>query len=157
MALPSPRDLEPRYDVKGGSPRTPSGGIPVAEYQQYVNAPHPNHVALWKALATGQAGLIIGLIVAYFTAFQNRGVTTKDMQDYDKEYSLYAQQKEGLAQRNAAQDVSIGAVQAVQQSNVNKLNVHDGKFHDDERDIEDLKGKVKRFGDFIEEQWKAKK
>ncbi len=84
-------------------------------------------------------------------------MTTKDMQDYDKEYSLYAQQKEGLAQRNAAQDVSIGAVQAVQQSNVNKLNAHDGKFHDDERDIEDLKGKVKRFGDFIEEQWKAKK
>ncbi len=158
MALPPLRDLEDRRDVKGGSPRTPSGGVRVSEYQEYV-APimNGNHVALWKMLASGGWGAAAGILIAYFTAMQSKGVTTKEMQDYDKEYSLFAQQREGIASRNTAQDQQIGVLQGIQQSNIGRLNTHDTKFHDDERDIEDLKGKVKRFGDYIEESYKAKK
>jgi hypothetical protein len=157
MALQPPRDLEPRYDVKGGSPRTPSGGVRVAEYQDYIAPMNGNHIALWKMLASGGWGVAAGVLLAYFNAVQSKGVTQKDMQDFDKEFSLYAQQKEGIASRNSSQDQQIGALQAVQQSNIGKLNTHDSKLHDDERDIEELKGKVKRFGDYIEESYKAKK
>ncbi len=157
MPLQPPRDLEPRYDVKGGSPRTPSGGVRVAEYQDYIAPMNGNHIALWKMLASGGWGVAAGILIAYFTAMQSKGVTEKQMQDYDKDYSLYAQAKEGIAIRNQTQDNQIGALQAIQNSNIAKLTLHDSKFHDDERDIEELKGKVKRFGDFIEETWKAKK
>ncbi len=98
-----------------------------------------------------------GILLAYFNAVQSKGVNEKQMQDYDKDYSLYAQAKEGIALRNQTQDNQIGALQGIQKTNIDKLSIHDSKFHDDERDIEELKGKVKRFGDFIEETWKAKK
>ncbi len=156
MPIPPLRDLEPRYDVKGGSPRTPSGGIPVAEYQGYTMA-NGNHIALWRMLASGGWGLAAGILLAYFNAMQSKGVTEEKMQSYDKDYSLYAQQREGISTRNAAQDQQIGILQGIQQSNIGRLNAHDTKFHDDERDIEDLKGKVKRFGDYIEESYKSKK
>ncbi len=156
MALPPLRDLEERRDVRGGSPRTPSVGIPVAEYQAYVT-PNGNHIALWKMLASGGWGLAAGVLLAYFNAIQSKGVTEDKMQSYDKDYSMYAQAKEGITSHNASQDQQIGILQGIQQSNIGRLNAHDTKFHDDEKDIEDLKGKVKRFGDFIEEQWKAKK
>jgi len=157
MGLPPLRDLSEHRDVKGGSPRTPSGGVRVADYQEYSGAMNGNHASFWKALATGQAGLIVGLILAYFTALQSKGVTQKEMQDYDKEYSIYAQAKEGISQRNQTQDNQIGTLQGIQQTNITKLSAHDTKLHDDEKDILELQGKVKRFGDFIEEQWKAKK
>ncbi len=156
MASP-PRDLEPRYDVKGGSPRTPSGGVRVAEYQDYIAPMNGNHIALWKMLASGGWGVAAGVLLAYFNAVQSKGVTEKQMQDYDKDYSLYAQAKEGIAIRNQTQDNQIGALQGIQKTNIDKLSQHDTKFHDDERDIEELKGKVKRFGDYIEESYKAKK
>ncbi len=91
MALPTLRDLSDHRDVKGGSPRTPSGGVRVADYQEYV-APviNGNHIALWKMLASGGWGAAAGILIAYFTAMQSKGVTTKEMQDFDKEYSLYA-------------------------------------------------------------------
>ncbi len=129
----------------------------MAEYQEYVAPMNGNHIALWRMLASGGWGLAAGILLAYFNAMQGKGVTTKEMQDYDKDYSVYAQAKEGIALRNQTQDNQIGALQGIQQANIAKLNTHDGKFHDDERDIEDLKGKVKRFSDYVEEQWKAKK
>ena len=98
-----------------------------------------------------------GILLAYFNAVQSKGVTEKQMQDYDKDYSLYAQAKEGIALRNQTQDNQIGALQGIQKTNIDKLSQHDTKFHDDERDIDELKGKVKRFGDYIEESYKAKK
>ncbi len=36
MAQPPFRDLPPRYDVKGGAPRTPTVGIPVSQFQTQV-------------------------------------------------------------------------------------------------------------------------
>ena len=150
------RDLEVRNDVKGGSPRTPSGGVPVREYQDYVVANGYGN-GVWKTLAGAAGGLWIMSLVAWWTAFQQKGVTQKEMQDYDKEYSLFAQQRDGLTQRNQIQDGQIGALQALQQANISRLNTYETKFHDDERDITELQNKVKQFGDFIDELRKAKK
>ncbi len=147
------RDLPAKYDVKGGSPRSPSQGIPVAEYQQYVE----NGNGVWRAISTGLGGLVVGLLLAWFQAFQKAGVTHQELVEYEDKYSPYMQQKDVLAQNNRIQDQEIGAVQAVQQRNVERLNVYDSKFHDDERDIVELQGKVKTFADFIEELRKAKK
>ncbi len=80
-----PKDLTPYGDVMGGSPRTPLGGVPVSEYQQYVTNGNGNGV--WKAIATGLGGLVVGLLLAWFTAFQNKGITAKDMQEYVDKYS----------------------------------------------------------------------
>ncbi len=129
----------------------------MADYQEYVAPMNGNHIALWRMLASGGWGLAAGILLAYFNAMQSKGVTTKEMQDFDKEYSLYAKEKESIFQHNQTQDGQIGTLQGIQQSNIARMSAHDAKFHDDERDIEELKGKVKRFGDFIEEQWKAKK
>ncbi len=151
-------DLEPSKDPKGGSPRTPTAGIPVREYQEYVAMPpNGNHVGVWRMIAAGGWGLVGGLFLAWLTALQSKGVTQKEMQDYDKEYSLFAQQKEGLSQRNQTQDDKIGTLQGLQQANIAKLGSHDAKLHDDERDITELQNKVKQFGDFVDELRKAKK
>ncbi len=159
MALPPLRDLEDWRDVKGGSPRTPSGGIPVREYQdQYSIPPSPangNHVAVWKAAATGFAGLIVGLLMAWWSAFQKQGVTQRDMQDYVIAY--YGTEKRVIAEHTSQQDTQLGVLQGNQQRNIERLSAHDSKLHDDERDIIDLQNKVKQFGDFVEELRKAKK
>ncbi len=108
-------------------------------------------------VAAGGWGLVGGLFLAWLTALQSKGVTQKEMQDYDKEYSLFAQSKEGLSQRNQTQDDKIGTLQGLQQANIGKLGAHDAKLHDDERDIIELQNKVKQFGDFVDELRKAKK
>ncbi len=152
-------DLEPSKDPKGGSPRTPTAGIPVREYQEYV-APITvtgNHVGVWRMIAAGGWGLVGGLFLAWLTALQSKGVTQEKMQEYDKEYSLYAQQKEGINQRNQTQDEKLGILQGLQQANIAKLSTHDGKLHDEDRDIIELQNKVKQFGDFVDELRKAKK
>ncbi len=153
MALPPLRDLTDHRDVKGGSPRTPSVGVPVAEYQQYVNqSQQPNHVAVWRVLATSGWSLLAGTLLAWFTAWQGKGISMKDLQDYEDKYSPYMQQKETLAMHNQVQDTQIGVLQGIQQRNIEKINSYDGKFHDAERDIIDLQNKVKLFGDYIEGQ-----
>ncbi len=159
MALPPLRDLEDWRDVKGGSPRTPPGGVRVADYQEYAGPPNMNgnHIALWKMLAAGGWSVAAAMVVAYFTALQNKGVTQKEMQEYDRDYSLYAKEKDGLIQHNQNQDTTIGTLQGIQQSNIGKLFAHDTKFHDDERDIKELQDKTKQFGDFVDELRKAKK
>ncbi len=151
-------DLEPEKDLKGGSPRTPTAGIAVREYQEYVSVqPNGNHVGVWRMIAAGGWGLVGGLFLAWLTALQSKGVTQEKMQEYDKEYSLYAQAKDGIALRNQAQDDKIGTLQGLQQANISKLGSHDSKLHDEDRDIIELQNKVKDFGNFVDELRKAKK
>ncbi len=151
-------DLPPSKDPKGGSPRTPTAGIPVREYQEYVALPqNGNHVGVWRMIAAGGWGLVGGLFLAWLTALQSKGVTQEKMQEYDKEYSLYAQQKEGISERNQTQDEKLGTLQGIQQANIGRLGAHDAKLHDDERDIIELQNKVKDFGNFVDELRKAKK
>ncbi len=116
-----------------------------------------NHVGVWRMIAAGGWGLVGGLFLAWLTAMQSKGVTQEKMQEYDKEYSLYAQQKDGITLRNQTQDDKIGTLQGLQQANIAKLSAHDSKLHDEERDVIELQNKVKQFGDFVDELRKAKK
>ena len=61
----------------------------MVDYQAYTNG---NGNGVWKAIATGLGGLVVGLLLAWFTAFSGKGVTTGELQQYVERYSPYAQQ-----------------------------------------------------------------
>ncbi len=142
-------DLEPTKDPKGGSPRTPTAGIPVREYQEFAS-PVANHSAVWRVIAASGWSLLLGVLLAWFTAYQGKGITFKDLQEYEDKYSPYVQERSLLAEHNRLQDTNIGALQGVQQRNVERLNEFAAKFHDNDHDITDLQAKVKLFGDYVE-------
>ncbi len=154
MPLDPPRDLPPRYDVKGGSPRTPTRGIPVAEYQAQMQLPPMNGKGLWQMLTTGSAGLLIGFIVAWWTALQGRGVTQKEMQDYVDRFS---QSKDLIvAAQQSTQDVQIGESKGKIDRIGQQINDVQLKLRDHERDFGELKTKLDIVADMLEQQ-KAKK
>ncbi len=145
-------DLEPQKDPKGGSPRTPTAGIPVREYQEFI-APMPtngNHAAVWRVIAASGWSLLLGVLLAWFTAWTGKGISFKDLQEYEDKYSPYVQERSLLAEHNRLQDTNIGALQGVQQRNVERLNEFAAKFHDNDHDITDLQNKVKLFGDYVD-------
>ncbi len=157
MVLDPPSDLEGR-DVKGGSPKTPIGGIPVQEFQQYSTYTHGNGV--WKAIATGLGGIVMGLLLAWFTAYQSKGVTQKEMQEYVERFSPYSQQKDVLSAQQATQDRQIGELQALSSRAFDRVTTLDSKLHDNDREIIELRNEVKTKMDIVAtllEQQKAKK
>lgn len=129
------RDLEPRKDPKGGSPKTPlPQSIKKAianddSAQIYVGTPddHP------KPHGMGIAGVIIsilstallGMIVAWWTALHEQGVTRTelelyvrnntlqrtDMEYYVQHYSPYNLDKGGIEAQQATQNKSIGQLE----------------------------------------------
>ncbi len=103
MALDPLRDLPPRYDVKGGSPRTPSGGIPVREVQEYT--PQVNETGVFKMLAGAAGGLWIMSMLAWWTAFQGRGITRDELRNEIKEY------KDSVAKDMTISTGSIGRLE----------------------------------------------
>jgi len=152
MATPL-RDLAPRYDVKGGSPRTPSGGVPVREYEQYVSNGNGNGV--WKAIATGLGGLVVGLLLAWFTAYSGKGVTLKEMQEYVDKYSPV------LPKDQALQTAQIGELRGKQERIADRLNSLENNEKVDEREVTEFKTEQRKNNDlvatYIDEQRKAKK
>jgi len=152
MATPL-RDLAPRYDVKGGSPRTPSGGVPVREYEQYVSNGNGNGV--WKAIATGLGGLVIGLLLAWFTAYSGKGVTLKEMQEYVDKYSPV------LPKDQALQTAQIGELRGKQERIADRLSSLENNEKVDEKEVTEFKTEQRKNNDlvatYIDEQRKAKK
>lgn len=153
MALEPLRDLEVRRDVKGGSPKSPSVGIPVAEYQQYAVATNGNGV--WKAIASGLAGMVIGLLVAWFTAIQSRGITLKELQEYVDKYSPV------LPKDMAIQSSQIGELRGKQERIFERLAGLENNEKVDEKEVTEFKAESRKnneyVANFIEEQRKAKK
>ncbi len=141
-----------REDVKGGSPRTPSVGIPVAEYQQYVNG---NGSGVWRTIACGLGGLIVGLLLAWFTAMQNKGVTQKDMQEYVDKYSPV------MPKDITSQAVQVSEIRANQQGIFSRLGTLENNERTDEKEVTEFKTETRKNNDswanYIEEQRKAKK
>ena len=152
MATPL-RDLAPRYDVKGGSPRTPSGGVPVREYEQYVSNGNGNGV--WKAIATGLGGLVIGLLLAWFTAYSGKGVTLKEMQEYVDKYLPV------LPKDQALQTAQIGELRGKQERIADRLSSLENNEKVDEKEVTEFKTEQRKNNDlvatYIDEQRKAKK
>lgn len=153
MASP-PRDLEPRYDVKGGSPRTPSGGVPVREYQDYVVTNGYGN-GVWKTLAGSAGGLWIMSLLAWWTAFQSKGVTQKELQEYVDRWS---QSKEAIvATQQANQDRDIGTLMGKGERIIDRMNVSEGKINELEHGQIEFKTKLDLVANYLEEERKAKK
>ena len=136
-------DLPPKNDPKGGSPRTPPRGIPVREYQTEREPPaivHVNGAAnTWRTIAGTLLGLLLGVGMAYVTAFRERGVTRiemeqymaerhtevekhvmdaipkyiarQEMEEYVKAYSPWVFDKQFVIGRLSNQDQQLGAMQ----------------------------------------------
>ncbi len=147
------KDLPPRGDVKGGSPRTPTAGIPVSEYQQFVT--HTNGHGVWRAIACGEAGIIITLFLAWWTAFQSKGISQKDMQEYVSSY--YTTEKRVIAEHTSRQDENIGSLMGKQEKLFETIGEIKSNQKDHDRDITEIKAKLKLTGDYLEEQLKVKK
>ncbi len=153
---PPLRDLTPRGDVKGGSPRTPSAPIPVREYQEYV-ATNGNEAVnkLLLASCTGLAGLFIGSMLAWWTALQGKGVTQKEMQDYIIQY--FSTERRVIAEHTSQQDGYIGQLQGKQEKIVQDLAECKSAQKEHDRDITEIREKMKLAANYLEEQQKVKK
>jgi hypothetical protein len=153
MALNPPRDLTPACDVKGGSPRTPTGGIPLRQYTESTSEPqvfYPESDGLWKAIATGFGGLVVGLLIAWFTAFQSKGVTRSEMNEYIEKYSPYAHDKELIALQQSAQDQKLGILDGFKDRILDRINKIEERHFGYDRDIADHDKKIKIIADYIE-------
>jgi hypothetical protein len=155
MAAPL-RDLSPRGDVKGGSPRTPSVGIPRQEYEQYVATNGSDAVnKLLLATCTGLAGLFIGTMIAWWSALQGKGVTQKEMQDYIIQY--FSTERRVIAEHTSQQDGYIGQLQGKQDKIVQDLAECKLGQKEHDRDLIEIRDKLKLTTNYLEEQQKVKK
>ena len=134
--------------------RTPPGGIRAAEYQEYVA---PNGYGFWKVVATSGWSLLAGILLAWWTARDNKGITRKELTDYDKESSTYIIDRKSLLDHNTLQDGWIGELRGKQEKNATEISDVKTKQRDDEHDQADLSAKVKLFGDYVEEQRKLRR
>ena len=144
------RDLEPRCDPRGGSPKTPIP-IPVKDLQAYVETTGVDDSGLWKAATTGACGLFIGMTAAWWTARDNRGVSQAEMASYVSLATAI------IAKDNSNQDRAIGELIGKQDRTFEILKGIGEKHVGYENSITEINSKIKFFGDYVEEQRKAKR
>ena len=149
------RDLVPRKDPKGGSPRTPSSGIPLRTVQQYSNG--NGNGTIWKMATSILAGVNIGLVAAYFTALQSRGVNQREMQEYVDKFSPYSQDKALLAEHNSNQDKEIGILSGHKDRIFDRLQMIESKHIEYEGKFSDLYKKMDTIANYLEEEKKVKR
>ena len=142
-------DLPPTKDIKGGSPRTPSAGIPVRAMQQY-NGNGNGNGTIWKVSTSLLAGLFVSMVVAYFTALQGRGVSRTEMEDYVKGYA--ARDKELLALQQSTQDRQIGVLEGKTDRLFDLTKMLGEKHIGYEAHFIEIDGKFKLLGDYMEAQ-----
>lgn len=61
----------------------------------------------WARTAVGLGGLLTGMTIAWFTAFEGRGVTRPEMELYVRDYSPYVIDKSGIEARLRIEDIRI--------------------------------------------------
>ncbi len=152
MALQPPRDLSPRYDVKGGSPRTPPKGIPVSNYQEYAMPIYGNGV--WKTLAGAAGGLWIMSLLAWWTAFQTKGISQNELREFMLDY------KQGIAEHVTSVDTQIGEIKGKQEKIQSDLSHVQYQQVTDENNFSEFKAKTEKTNDLVAgylEQLKSKK
>lgn len=142
------RDLPPKGDPKGGSPRTPSGGVPVREYQEFTTA---NGNGVWKTLAGAAGGLWIMALLAWWTAYSGKGVTQEKLEDYVDKHSPYLMDKGAIIQSQQAQDTQIGMLAGKQERMNERLGVVESDMKTESKDIEGMKHDIKLVSDYLEQ------
>ncbi len=157
MALAPLKDLPPRYDIKGGSPKTPVPPFSQAEYQQYA-MPQTEGNGVWKLAATAAVSVLVGMTIAWWSALQSKGVSQKDMQDYVREYMR--EYRESILQHATSSDTQIGTLRGTQEQMNLRLSKTELQQATDERDFSEFKSETKSkmgtVADYLESQ-KTKK
>ena len=147
------RDLSPQKDPKGGSPRTPSVGIPVRAYQQYANG--NGNGTVWKVWTSLLAGMLVSMTVAYFTALRGQGVSQKDMQEYVDR--AFAEDRKVIAIQNSNQDEKIGSLMGHKDRIFTLIEGLQTKNIGYDRDIQDHDRKLKLITDYMEAEKSPKR
>lgn len=129
------------------NPPTPPTGVPVSEYVLHRNG---NGTTTLKVAFSVLAGAFVGLVVALFTALQNKGVTHDEMHAYVKEYSPYILDKQSLSEHNAQQDEKIGQVKGVQERVLERLSKLEYGQQLQDTQAAELKEKIKLVSDYME-------
>ncbi len=149
MALDPLRDLPPRYDVKGGSPRSPPGGIPVREVQEYT--PVVNESGVFKMLAGAAGGLWIMAMLAWWTAFQGRGITRDELRNEMKEY------KDSISRDISGTNGAVGELKGKQEKILSDLSHVEFKLETDERDFTEFRAETKQNNKLVADWMEAQK
>jgi len=146
------RDLTPQKDPKGGSPRTPPGGIRVSEYAEFPAAPTAavHESGVWKVIACSSISALLAMTVAWFTAMQAKGISESELKAYVKEYSPYVFDKDNLARQQAAQDTEMGRIAGRQERVLERLGKIDELHVGYDRSIQDLYKKVDTITNYME-------
>jgi len=157
------QDLPPRHDPKGGSPRTPPGGIRVGDLAQYPpDTPLPTVIhhangTIWKVWVSILATALVGITVAYFTALRSQGVSRNELEEYVNKFSPYSHDKEVIALQQQSQDKAIGSLDGLKDRIFDRLNKVEIKDSEQDRDIADHDKKIKTLADYLEEEKKVKR
>ncbi len=151
MALDPLKDLPAKYDPKGGSPRTPPRGIPASDYQEYVAAQPVNGSGFYKTVAGAFAGLWISSMLAWWTAFQGKGITRDELRNEMKEY------KDSVAKIASETDGKVGELRGKQEQLRSDLNNIQYKQMTDERDFVEFKTETKQSNKLVADWMEAQK
>ncbi len=150
MALAPLTDLAPRYDVKGGNPKSPTPPYSVQEYQQYTQ-PVSNGSGFYKTVAGAFAGLWISGMLAWWTAFQGKGITRDELRNEMKEY------KDSVAKIASETDGKVGELRGKQEQLRSDLNNIQYKQMTDERDFVEFKTETKQSNKLVADWMEAQK
>jgi DNA-binding transcriptional MerR regulator len=94
-------------------------------------------------------------LLAWWTAFQSKGVTQKELQEYVDRWS---QSKEAIvATQQANQDRDIGTLMGKGERIIDRMNVSEGKINELEHGQIEFKTKLDLVANYLEEERKAKK
>lgn len=151
------RDLPPRKDPKGGSPRTPAGGIPVRQVEQYDQGPYDvlpvksNGDGVWRSLFLASLGVIIGLTTAYVTALRDRGMSQNEVLSYIRQSQL--DQEKTFLTRNAMEDYVKEYTKEYSPWSFDKQTIVNRLAAQDEK-IGELRTKIELAGKYLEQQQK---
>jgi hypothetical protein len=146
------KDIDPRNDPKGGSPKTPFP-IPAKQYYESVahNPAHHSNGTIWKVATSGFASLFVGMTVAWWTARDNKGVSQLDMVNYVTLATAI------IAKDNYNQDRAIGELFGKQDRTNEQMKAFGEKHVGYENSITEINSKLKYFSDWLEEQRKVKR
>ncbi len=150
MALSPPRDLPPRYDIKGGSPRSPTPPISVQEYQQYTQ-PVSNGSGFYKTVAGAFAGLWISSMLAWWTAFQGKGITRDELRNEMKEY------KDSIYKDVATINTQIGELKGREEQTAQRISTVEFQQKTDGRDLTEFKTETKQSNKLVADWMEAQK
>lgn len=148
MAQPL-RDLEPRCDPRGGSPRTPIPPITQAEYQQY-SVP-VNGSGVFKVIAAAEFTLLLGLIGMWWTALQNKGINQNELREFMRDY------KQSISEHVTAVDTQIGELKGRQDQILSRLSKVEFQQVTDGRDFTEFKAKTEKRNDLVADYLESQK